>query len=894
MASDGDCKVFNRGTIIIKLYKNLIHTNRQLKVDRKEEVNYEILKDNLNRYLREDQEITANELILVIRNRDPLLTFMILISLALGIHMLSKEEVKKIFVGAPDTVISPLVYKRMTEDYNTETTTNVSYYDTIHTFNSGIKTLIPKKFLEEIQGAIQEIEDRRDESILPPPKMDKNDKLKLETTYSKGGNTFSWIWKKFKLPKAYTNIDNTEDRKQRENIYSETITNEQNYAEVTAPSTEKAFHEEAAFGTSTPKNHKKIYPNLEKIREEQKVYDKIETRFSNFNEENLAIINKDSLNGKVKPTDFVLPITYKADNEYRSTFEYFRNRLIRVKYILKTPIITELIFNLQDRTLQDTLVQTGRIVDDTINDIIQESEYTIIEETFTYPPLNLTEDTLFTLVVLPQLTNASQRKLCIMLNWVEKLVDLYYYKINQEYVEKSIEKREQEKESHIQAEEKEIMIVAGNKKRCEVSRRRTKKEEDHKKGRQLRTNNNRRELPKREVESDSERETSGNDGGDETDDNQPQSSPEESNTEDKRQVKIKNSSEESKPGNKEKVKVNGVEASTFIQQLQMLEKLIKIHEPHIPKFDGTRTAFIKFIIAISNRLEQRDIPQKIKIELTKHFMIGAASSDIEGQEFPDDKWETFKQYLVNRYILDKRATLMELRKDLDNLDLGKSTINEFYMKIKEKINLLTFLDPVEYKDTNKIITQKLLAGIPSNYYYRLKTTTNTDIGTTLAELEKIENLERSLAHNREKEEKYQDPALRSVEICQVSKNFDNGRNYQNNYKAQPGREYDWRKLPCRLHGPGHTAGECKSACGYCLLKGSHTGENCWRRSEKINEFVEKWIQKHGVAAKTTAESFIKADRIIHPTEEEFERRLRGNPRQQKGYEGYKGNNRNDK
>ena len=128
----------------------------------------------------------------------------------------------------------------------------------------------------------------------------------------------------------------------------------------------------------------------------------------------------------------------------------------------------------------------------------------------------------------------------------------------------------------------------------------------------------------------------------------------------------------------------------------------------------------------------------------------------------------------------------------------------------------------------------------------------------------------------------------------MSKNFDNGRSYQNNYKAQPGREYDWRKLPCRLHGSGHTAGECKSTCGYCQLKGSHTGENCWRRSEKINEFVEKWIQKHGVAAKTTAESFIKADRIIHPTEEEFERRLRGNPRQQKGYEGYKGNNRNDK
>ena len=76
----------------------------------------------------------------------------------------------------------------MREDYNIKTTTNVSYYDTIHIFNSGIKTLIPKKILEEIQGAIQEIEERRDESILPPPKMSKNGNSKIETANNKGGN----------------------------------------------------------------------------------------------------------------------------------------------------------------------------------------------------------------------------------------------------------------------------------------------------------------------------------------------------------------------------------------------------------------------------------------------------------------------------------------------------------------------------------------------------------------------------------------------------------------------------------------------------------------------------------------------------------------------------------
>ena len=887
MAAEGDCKVFSRGTLIIKLYKNVIHTNKQLKVNRREEVDYEILKENINRFLRQDQELTSEELLLVIRNRDPLLTFMIVTCLALGIHMLSGEEVKRIFIGAPDTVISPLVYKRMTEEYNTETTTNVSYYDKVHIFESGVKTLIPKKFMEEIQGAIQEIEERKDEPILPPPKLSKNSNSKIETSNNKGGNTFSWIWKKFKLPKAYENINNTENKELGENIYSETTTHKQDYTEVTSPTTEKAFHENKALRTSTPKKHKKIYPNLDKVAEKLKEYDEIEQRLANFNEENLTIINEETLDGKVRLSDFVLPITHKAKDEYRNTFEYFRNNIIRVKYILKIPLVTELIFNLQDRTLQNTLVQTGRVIDQTTHDIIEEGEYTVIEDIFTYPPLNLTEDILFTLVVLPQLTNAGQRKLCIMLNWVEKIIDLYYYKLNQDQVEFSNE----EQNNNTGAEDREIMMVAGNKRTCEAIRGNNRGRE-RSKGRQRGTSSNRRELRRKDEDSetDSERETSGNDEQDETDSYPPQLvSSEESSSGNKINTKVS-----TKMSTEVKAKISEVEASTFIQRLQMLEKLIKIHEPHIPKFDGTRTAFIKFIIAISNRIEQRDIPPKIKIELTKHFMTGPASSDIEGQEFKDDKWETFKHYLITRYILDKRATLMEIRKELDNLELGKGTINEFYMKIREKINLLAFLDPEEYKDTSKIITQKLLSGIPSNYYYRLKTTTSTDIGTTLAELEKIENLERSLAHNREKEEKYQDPALRYVGVSQVSKDFNNKKNYQNNYGIQQKRNYNWRKLPCRIHGPGHTAEECRTMCGFCNLKGSHIGDSCYRKNEKINEFIETMIQKHGVAAKSTAESFIKADGIYKPTEEEFEKKLRGSPGHQRGFEGYRENNRSNK
>ena len=150
-----------------------------------------------------------------------------------------------------------------------------------------------------------------------------------------------------------------------------------------------------------------------------------------------------------------------------------------------------------------------------------------------------------------------------------------------------------------------------------------------------------------------------------------------------------------------------------------------------------------------------------------------------------------------------------------------------------------------------------------------------EVGDLLSELDKRENLERPLEYNRTRENKFQNQATHNMNIFQVSSGSNETRdnNYQNNYKTHEGKDYNWRKLPCRLHGPGHTAGECRAACGFCLLKGSHTGESCWWKSEKINEFIEKWTQTHGVAAKITAESFIKMDGIIHPTKEEFEKRL---------------------
>ena len=123
---------------------------------------------------------------------------MILLSLGLGIHLIGKEEVKRIFISIPDTVISPTIYNKITEDYNLETTTDVSYYDTIYTFNSGVKTLIPKKLLAEIKDCVEDIM-RGNETILPPPRINKNkdtNETNLNITWSPRKSTFFHFYQK--------------------------------------------------------------------------------------------------------------------------------------------------------------------------------------------------------------------------------------------------------------------------------------------------------------------------------------------------------------------------------------------------------------------------------------------------------------------------------------------------------------------------------------------------------------------------------------------------------------------------------------------------------------------------------------------------------------------------
>ena len=179
-------KVFNRGNILVKLYKMFTKNNKMLSIQITEQVDYEHLRSTLNNFLREDQEITPEEILLINRGRDPLLTFIVLLALGLGLHLISKEEARRIFISLPDMVIAPTAYKKLTENHNDiNSTTDVSYFDAIHTFDSGIKTLIPKQLLEEIKETLSEITKMK-RNVLPPPKV-KNEQLErksLELTRS--------------------------------------------------------------------------------------------------------------------------------------------------------------------------------------------------------------------------------------------------------------------------------------------------------------------------------------------------------------------------------------------------------------------------------------------------------------------------------------------------------------------------------------------------------------------------------------------------------------------------------------------------------------------------------------------------------------------------------------
>ena len=238
-----------------------------------------------------------------------------------------------------------------------------------------------------------------------------------------------------------------------------------------------------------------------------------------------------------------------------------------------------------------------------------------------------------------------------------------------------------------------------------------------------------------------------------------------------------------------------------------------------------------------------------------------------------EKWETElrnKDKIIQNLIKEKRERKIEETNIEENVNKGTQVRN-----IKTKIKELKWQLDIKNKEIRDIYDE---------------------VEDLLSRLDELESWERPLEYNRTRENKFQKQAKHNKNTYKINSGNKETRNnnFQNSYKTHEGRNYNWRKQPCRLHGQGHTAQECMTACGFCQLKGSHKSIDCWRKSEKINEFMEKWMATHGVAAKTTAEGLIRADKIIHPTKEEFENRLKGGPVQQRGFEGYKGNSRNNK
>ena len=139
--------------------------------------------------------------------------------------------------------------------------------------------------------------------------------------------------------------------------------------------------------------------------------------------------------------------------------------------------------------------------------------------------------------------------------------------------------------------------------------------------------------------------------------------------------------------------------------------------------------------------------------------------------------------------------------------------------------------------------------------------------------DKIVNMERSLANSRTEDIKQMSPGNgENKETKDTNHQINCFRPYEN--KSRQRR----KELPCKMHG-GHKARDCRTSCGFCLLKGSHKGEDCRRQNEMINQWIEECVQKYGVTAKATAESYIKNNGILRPTEEKFEKRLKDIPKQ---------------
>ena len=125
-----------------------------------------------------------------------------------------------------------------------------------------------------------------------------------------------------------------------------------------------------------------------------------------------------------------------------------------------------------------------------------------------------------------------------------------------------------------------------------------------------------------------------------------------------------------------------------------------------------------------------------------------ANSHITEHTFTTNTWSEFKTYLLHKYVTNKHATFISIQKQLDNVSSNGESIHVLYNKISELVNLLQILDPTKITNTEEIIYSKLVAAIPSNYYFRLSTPLPDNLMQLVTELEKIQSLEKSISNKR--------------------------------------------------------------------------------------------------------------------------------------------------
>ena len=223
-----------------------------------------------------------------------------------------------------------------------------------------------------------------------------------------------------------------------------------------------------------------------------------------------------------------------------------------------------------------------------------------------------------------------------------------------------------------------------------------------------------------------------------------------------------------------------------LQEFATLEKMIRIYDKKIPKFNGNRKDFIPFFTKLIKTIDKLNFEDNTKIRFTKHFLVDSASAIVESFNYND--WSLFKKKLLETYILDKKLMEIDLKKEINEMKLKPGeTITTLYNQIHEKTLLLMFLNEDEFPDVDIAIRDKLLASIPSRYYYRLKDV-NVDLPALLVELDKIQALDNVL---NEELKSRDDPAVNNVvssydlsNIRELRANSENNgyRNYRDNYQ----------------------------------------------------------------------------------------------------------------